>query len=377
MTSSVTGCSTWSRVFISRNAGSPRSSTQELAGAGAHVADRAREGQGRSPEPCRGGRHRPPATAPPRGPSGGGAGSSSRARRGGRRARAPSNRTWISTWRAPSTSRSRMSRSSPKAAGRLAPGGRERVGEAGRVADGPHALAAAAGRRLDQQRVADPLGRGGQGGVRLVGVVVAGRAPGRRATPRAGGRRPCRPSPGSRPAAARPSAARPRRRASAKSAFSARNPNPGWTASAPAARAAATTASMSSRSSASGPSVAGTIAAMPEPVARPRDARRDLAAIRDEQASGSAVAPPAPEARRGRRRTRQTRQSRHAIGHQRVARAAARSRSSAGRTASTSRAVARPRSGSVPRPSCRDRRISSGGSRSQVSDRAVSSRIAA
>ena len=40
-----------------------------------------------------------------------------------------SNRTWISTWRPPSTSRSRISRSSPNAARRLAPGGGERVGE--------------------------------------------------------------------------------------------------------------------------------------------------------------------------------------------------------------------------------------------------------
>ena len=57
-----------------------------------------------------------PATAPPRGPSGDGAGSSSRARRGGPRGRSASNRTWISTWRAPSRRRSRISRSSPKAA---------------------------------------------------------------------------------------------------------------------------------------------------------------------------------------------------------------------------------------------------------------------
>ena len=51
--------------------------------------------------------------------------------------------------------------------------------------------------------------------------------------------------------------------ASAKAPFSARNPKPGWSASAPASTAAATTASMSSRSSAPGPSVTGTTARMP------------------------------------------------------------------------------------------------------------------
>ena len=51
--------------------------------------------------------------------------------------------------------------------------------------------------------------------------------------------------------------------ASAKSAFSARKPNPGWMASAPADRAASTTAAMSSRSSASGPVVSGAMARIP------------------------------------------------------------------------------------------------------------------
>ncbi len=51
--------------------------------------------------------------------------------------------------------------------------------------------------------------------------------------------------------------------ASANSGFSARNPTPGCTASAPEASAAATTASTSSRSSAVGPSVAGTIVSIP------------------------------------------------------------------------------------------------------------------
>ena len=51
--------------------------------------------------------------------------------------------------------------------------------------------------------------------------------------------------------------------ASANSAFSARNPKPGWRASAPAARAAATTATGSSRSRPCGPSVTGMTAPMP------------------------------------------------------------------------------------------------------------------
>ena len=62
--------------------------------------------------------------------------------------------------------------------------------------------------------------------------------------------------------------------ASANVAFSARNPKPGWTASAPAASAASTTASMSSRSRASAPSVGGTTVRMPEIVGGPADAGR-------------------------------------------------------------------------------------------------------
>ena len=156
---------------------------------------------------------------------------------------------------APSTRRSRISRSSPKAAARLAPGRGERVGRAPRGRGRAHALAAAAGRGLDEEREADPRGRGDQRVVGLVGVVVAGERPGRRVDAPAAGPRPCRPSPGSPRAAGRPSGSRPRSTASAKSAFSARNPKPGWTRVGAGGRAAATTAAMSSRSSASGPSV--------------------------------------------------------------------------------------------------------------------------
>ena len=96
---------------------------------------------------------------------------------------------------------------------RLASRGGERVRQAGRVADDVHPLAATAGRRLDEERVADagspPSARRG---VRLVRAVVARAGPGRRAVRPGSGPRPCRPSPGSPPAADRPSAARPPRR---------------------------------------------------------------------------------------------------------------------------------------------------------------------
>ena len=208
--------------------------------------------------------------------------SSSRARRGGRRVPSASNRTWTSTWRAPSTSRSRMSRSSPNAAAASRRAAARRVGQARRVADDVHPLAAAAGRRLDQQRVADPSPRHPQGRVRLVRAVVAGQRPGRRA-----GR------PGSRAAALSPIAriARgggPTQRipaastASAKSAFSARNPKPGWTASAPAAGRPPTTASMSRRSTRAGAVGRGRDRRDPEPLAGAPDAAGDLAAVRDE-----------------------------------------------------------------------------------------------
>ena len=51
MTISVTGCSTWSRVFISRNVGRPWVVEQELAGPGADIADGATERERRLAEP--------------------------------------------------------------------------------------------------------------------------------------------------------------------------------------------------------------------------------------------------------------------------------------------------------------------------------------
>ncbi len=68
------------------------------------------------------------------------------------RGRAASNSTWISTCRAPSRSRSRINRSSPNAAA----ASRRAAASASRqprgLANDAHALAASAGRRLDQER---------------------------------------------------------------------------------------------------------------------------------------------------------------------------------------------------------------------------------
>ena len=261
---------------------------EELAGAGADVADRAREGQGRLAQPCGGGLARPPATASPRAPSGGGAGSSSRARRGGRPMPWASNRTWISTWRAPSTSRSRMSRSSPKAAVASRRAAARASGEPVRLADDPHPLAAAAGRRLDQERVADPRRRPPRAprrtGRRRRSPAMTG-TPSDAASRRAAALSPiARIAAGGGPTQRIPAAST----ASAKSAFSARNPKPGWTASAPAARAARDDrldVEQVERARAVGPGHDG---ADPEPVAGPRDPRRDLAAVGDEQGADRA-----------------------------------------------------------------------------------------
>ena len=80
VTSSVTGCSTCRRVFISRNQNSPSAAEQELDGAGPDVADGAGGGDGGVGHPARAAPRRRPATAPPRRSSGDGAGSSTPAR---------------------------------------------------------------------------------------------------------------------------------------------------------------------------------------------------------------------------------------------------------------------------------------------------------
>ena len=71
-------------------------------------------------------RRRAPARATPRSPSGCAAGPCSRARRGPRPCRAPSPMICTSTWRAPSTSRSRKTVASPKAFERLGARARRR-----------------------------------------------------------------------------------------------------------------------------------------------------------------------------------------------------------------------------------------------------------
>ena len=58
---------------------------------------------------------------------------------------------------------------------RLAPGAGEVREQAVRVTNGPHPLAPTPGGRLDEQRVADPIGGRDQGVVGLIPVVVAGR----------------------------------------------------------------------------------------------------------------------------------------------------------------------------------------------------------
>ena len=108
---------------------------------------------------------------------------------------------------------------------RLAPRRLDRVLELVRLADDPHPAAAASGRRLDEQREAEL--------VRLAGGTTG--------TPASAAIRfasslspPARSASGGGPTQTRPAAST----ASAKSAFSARKPYPGWIASAPACFAA-------------------------------------------------------------------------------------------------------------------------------------------
>ena len=69
-----------------------------------------------------------------------------------------SPKTWNSIWRGALTYFSISTRASPKADLRLAHAGGERVVEIGVALDPAHALAAAAGHRLDQHRIADLVG---------------------------------------------------------------------------------------------------------------------------------------------------------------------------------------------------------------------------
>ena len=92
------------------------------------------------------------------------------------------------------------------------------------VVDEPHAAPAAAGARLDEQRVADARRRVGEAGIGLVVAVVARHAPARRRAAMRGAPRPCRPSPriaaGGGPTQTSPASST----ACAKAAFSARKP---------------------------------------------------------------------------------------------------------------------------------------------------------
>ena len=140
---------------------------------------------------------------------------------------------------------------------------------------------------------------------------------------------------------------------SAKSAFSARKPKPGWSASAFARRAAATTASAFEEvDRVRAVRGWGTTARMPSR----SHVRVIRVAISPRFAMKRVRIGPSSTAARHREvsQTRQSRQTRHANDHQPAWRAAHHWRSSAEPTASTSRAAARPRSGSVRRSSCRD-----------------------
>ena len=227
---------------------------EELAGPGAHVADRAGERERGLAEPCAGAPARRRATASPRGPSGGGAGSSSRARRGGRRRRGRRTGPGPRRGAAPSMSRSRIEPVVAECGVRLAPGGRERVRQARRASrtdrmplpPPPAAGLTSSGKPIRSAARRERL-------VGLVVAVVAGRRPGRRASP----------------ARRRAAALSPIARIAAGGGPTQRMPGgdhglgevrvlgeeaePRMDASAPAARAAATTASMSRRSRASGP----------------------------------------------------------------------------------------------------------------------------
>ena len=114
------------------------------------------------------------ATAPPRSPSDGGAGSSIRARRDARTLPCVSPRTWISMWRGSSMYFSMKTRSSPKAdAPRV--GARRAARRARSSRATAHALAAAAGRRLDHHRIADVAARSRRASsASAIGAVMPG-----------------------------------------------------------------------------------------------------------------------------------------------------------------------------------------------------------
>ena len=108
VTSSVTPCSTWSRVFISRKLNDAVRAHQHLHGADvvvAHLAHDAARCRPPSRVDCVARNRRAPAL--PRSPSGCAAASSSRARRDATALPCRSPSTWNSTWRGRSIRRSR------------------------------------------------------------------------------------------------------------------------------------------------------------------------------------------------------------------------------------------------------------------------------
>ena len=132
--------------------------------------------------------------------------------------------TWISMWRGAATYFSISTRASPNApvASRCAPS--SAASNSACLSTRAHALAAAAGDRLDQHRIAD-----------LVGLLLEERPapaarrdsrarPARRPSPSAPWRDPSAPWRGSPPAAGRRRRCRPSAQASAKPAFSDRKP---------------------------------------------------------------------------------------------------------------------------------------------------------
>jgi hypothetical protein len=182
--------------------------------------------------------------------------------------------------------------------GRLAASGRERIREAGRITDGPHPLPATAGGRLDQQWIADRSGRGGKGGFRLVRAVVAGqhRDAERRRQPAGFGLVAHRPDRGRR----RPDPRQPGRGDGLGEVGVLRQePEPGMDrlgAGRPGRRHHGLDVEQVERVGAIG---RGHDRRAPEPVACARDASRDLASIRDEQAPDR-LSPPDRRLSRGR-----------------------------------------------------------------------------
>ena len=157
VTSSVTPCSTCRRVFISKKKKSSPS-TRNSTVPDALVLDGTGGRDGRLPHALRVSASRPVPPVPPRRSSDAAVGPSTRGRRGARPSPWLSPMICTSTWRGEARYRSRKTSSEPNAA----PASRWPAATASRSASGPaheaHAPAAAARRRLDEQRIADTGG---------------------------------------------------------------------------------------------------------------------------------------------------------------------------------------------------------------------------